>query len=327
MTNSNTIEQYGAAFISHLESKIKTKEPKNLYEPINYILGLGGKRLRPILTLMTADLFGGNFKDALDSAMAIEVFHNFSLVHDDIMDDAPLRRGKTTVHEKWDVNTGILSGDAMLINSYQFFESYSPEIFKKLTSLFSKTAIEVCEGQQYDVDFESRDDVTIPEYLKMIEYKTAVLVAAAMKMGAIIANASQDDTEAIYEFGKNLGIAFQLQDDYLDVFGDPETFGKQVGGDIIENKKTFLFLKSLEYAEKEQREGLLHLYSLKPEDSGTKVETVKSIFVESGAVEEAKKEINGYTQKAFDALTTISIPDANKAILKQFGENLMKRTV
>lgn len=327
MTNSNTIEQYGAAFISHLESKIKAKEPKNLYEPINYILGLGGKRLRPILTLMTADLFGGNFKDALDSAMAIEVFHNFSLVHDDIMDDAPLRRGKTTVHEKWDVNTGILSGDAMLINSYQFFESYPPEIFKKLTSLFSKTAIEVCEGQQYDVDFESRDDVTIPEYLKMIEYKTAVLVAAAMKMGAIIANAAHEDTEAIYEFGKNLGIAFQLQDDYLDAFGDPETFGKQVGGDIIENKKTFLFLKSLEYAEKEQREGLLHLYSLKPEDSGTKVETVKSIFVESGAVEEAKKEINAYTQKAFDALTTISIPDANKAILKQFGENLMKRTV
>lgn len=327
MTNSNTIEQYGAAFISHLESEIKTKEPKNLYEPINYILGLGGKRLRPILTLMTADLFGGNIEDALDSALAIEVFHNFSLVHDDIMDDAPLRRGKTTVHEKWDVNTGILSGDAMLINSYQFFESYSPEIFKKLTSLFSKTAIEVCEGQQYDVDFESRDDVTIPEYLKMIEYKTAVLVAAAMKMGAIIANASQNDTEAIYEFGKNLGIAFQLQDDYLDAFGNPETFGKQVGGDIIENKKTFLFLKSLEYAEKEQREGLLHLYSLKPEDSGTKVETVKSIFEESGAVEEAKKEINAYTQKAFDALTTISIPDANKAILKQFGENLMKRTV
>lgn len=327
MTNSNTIEQYGAAFISHLESEIKTKEPKNLYEPINYILGLGGKRLRPILTLMTVDLFGGNIEDALDSALAIEVFHNFSLVHDDIMDDAPLRRGKATVHEKWDVNTGILSGDAMLISSYQFFESYSPEIFKKLTSLFSKTAIEVCEGQQYDVDFESRDDVTIPEYLKMIEYKTAVLVAAAMKMGAIIANASQNDTEAIYEFGKNLGIAFQLQDDYLDAFGNPETFGKQVGGDIIENKKTFLFLKSLEYAEKEQREGLLHLYSLKPEDSRTKVETVKSIFMESGAVEEAKKEINAYTQKAFEALTTISIPDANKAILKQFGENLMKRTV
>ncbi|TXN37421.1 polyprenyl synthetase family protein [Flagellimonas hymeniacidonis] len=327
MTNSNTIEQYGAAFISHLESKIKAKEPKNLYEPINYILGLGGKRLRPILTLMTADLFGGNFKDAQDAAMAIEVFHNFSLVHDDIMDDAPLRRGKETVHEKWDVNTGILSGDAMLINSYQFFESYSPEVFKKLTSLFSKTAIEVCEGQQYDVDFESRDDVTIPEYLKMIEYKTAVLVAAAMKMGAIIADAPEEETSAIYEFGKNLGIAFQLQDDYLDAFGDPETFGKQVGGDIIENKKTFLFLKSLEYAEKEQREGLLHLYSLKPGDSKTKVETVKSIFIESGAVEEAKKEINQYTQKAFNALCDINIPEKNKHILKEFGENLMKRTV
>jgi geranylgeranyl diphosphate synthase type II len=327
MMNSYSIERYGTAFISHLENQIKTKEPQNLYEPINYILGLGGKRLRPILTLMTADLFGGNFMDALDSAMAIEVFHNFSLVHDDIMDDAPLRRGKTTVHEKWDVNTGILSGDAMLINSYQYFESYPPEIFKKLTSLFSKTAIEVCEGQQYDVDFETRDDVTIAEYLKMIEYKTAVLVAAAMKMGAIIADATEADTEAVYEFGKNLGIAFQLQDDYLDAFGDPETFGKQVGGDIIENKKTFLFLKSLEYAEKEQREGLLHLYSIKPVDSRTKIETVKLIFEESGAVEEAKNEINAYTQKAFDALKTISIDDANKTILKQFGEDLMKRTV
>ncbi len=327
MTNSNTIEQYRTAFLSYLERKIQIKEPNNLYEPINYILGLGGKRLRPVLTLMTTDLFGGNFEDAQDAAMAIEVFHNFSLVHDDIMDDAPLRRGKETVHEKWDVNTGILSGDAMLINSYQFFESYSPEVFKKLASLFSKTAIEVCEGQQYDVDFESRDDVTIPEYLKMIEYKTAVLVAAAMKMGAIIADAPEEETSAIYEFGKNLGIAFQLQDDYLDAFGDPETFGKQVGGDIIENKKTFLFLKSLEYAEKEQREGLLHLYSLKPGDSKTKVETVKSIFIESGAVEEAKKEINQYTQKAFNALCDINIPEKNKHILKEFGENLMKRTV
>lgn len=318
---------YRNEFIIHLEKKIEVKEPKNLYEPINYILGLGGKRLRPVLTLMTADLFGGILQDALDAALAIEMFHNFSLVHDDIMDDAPLRRGKTTVHEKWDVNTGILSGDAMLINSYQFFESYDPEVFKKLTILFSKTAIEVCEGQQYDVDFELRDDVTISEYLKMIEYKTAVLVAAAMKMGAIIAKASQNDTDHIYEFGKNLGIAFQLQDDYLDAFGDPETFGKQVGGDIMENKKTFLYLKSLEFAPKEQKESLKHLYSLQPEDPTTKIETVKSIFVESGAVEEAKKEISAYTQKAFDALGPINMPEKNKSVLKEFGENLMKRTV
>lgn len=292
-----------------------------------YILGLGGKRLRPVLTLMTADLFGGSFEDAMDAALTVEVFHNFSLVHDDIMDDAPLRRGKTTVHEKWDINTGILSGDAMLINSYQYLESYPPDVFKKLTSLFSKTAIEVCEGQQYDVDFESRDDVTIPEYLKMIEFKTAVLVAAAMKMGAIIANASEADTSAIYEFGKNLGIAFQLQDDYLDAFGDPKTFGKQVGGDIIENKKTFLYLKALENAPQDQKEGLIHLYSLKPEDSEAKVSTVKSIFEKSGAVEMTKAEIETYTQKAFDALTNIDMPESNKLVLQQFGEYLMGRTV
>ncbi|WP_420603276.1 polyprenyl synthetase family protein [Flagellimonas sp.] len=327
MANSNSVDQYRTTFVSYLEGKTKGKEPKNLYEPINYILGLGGKRLRPVLTLMTTDLFGGNPSDALDAALAIEVFHNFSLVHDDIMDDAPLRRGKTTVHEKWDVNTGILSGDAMLINSYQFLESYPSDVFKKLTALFSKTAIEVCEGQQYDVDFESRDDVTIPEYLKMIEYKTAVLVATAMKMGAIVAKASEDDTEAIYEFGKNLGIAFQLQDDYLDAFGDPKTFGKQVGGDIIENKKTFLYLKSLELAGQGKKEGLLHLYSIKPEDPEAKVTTVKSIFKESGAVEEAKTEISTYTQKAFDALSAINMPEQNKLMLKQFGENLMGRTV
>ncbi|MEX0316043.1 MAG: polyprenyl synthetase family protein [Allomuricauda sp.] len=327
MMNSESVDRYRSAFISHLENKVKLQEPQNLYEPMVYILGLGGKRLRPVLTLMTADLFGGSFEDAMDAALTVEVFHNFSLVHDDIMDDAPLRRGKTTVHEKWDINTGILSGDAMLINSYQYLESYPPDVFKKLTSLFSKTAIEVCEGQQYDVDFESRDDVTIPEYLKMIEFKTAVLVAAAMKMGAIIANASEADTSAIYEFGKNLGIAFQLQDDYLDAFGDPKTFGKQVGGDIIENKKTFLYLKALENAPQDQKEGLIHLYSLKPEDSEAKVSTVKSIFEKSGAVEMTKAEIETYTQKAFDALTNIDMPESNKLVLQQFGEYLMGRTV
>lgn len=302
-------------------------EPTNLYEPVHYILGLGGKRLRPILTLMTAEVFGGKAKDAMDAALAIEMFHNFSLVHDDIMDDAPLRRGKTTVHEKWDLNTGILSGDAMLILSYQFFESYPPEVFKKLTSLFSKTAIEVCEGQQYDVDFETRDDVTIPEYLKMIEYKTSVLVAAAMQMGAIIAHASDQDAEAMYEFGRNLGIAFQLQDDYLDAFGDPKTFGKQVGGDIMENKKTFLYLKSLEKSAKEDRESLLHLYSIKPKDAAAKVEAVKGIFTESGAVEATQMEIESYTRKAFEVLEQLTIPETNKQLLRKFGENLMKRTV
>lgn len=327
MTDLNPIEAYHAQFISHLEQKTNTKEPRNLYEPINYILNLGGKRLRPVLTLMTTDLFGGNVEEALDAAMAIEVFHNFSLVHDDIMDDAPLRRGKDTVHEKWDINTGILSGDAMLINAYQFFESYSPALFKKLITLFSKTAVEVCEGQQYDVDFETRDDVTIPEYLKMIEYKTAVLVAAAMQMGAMIADASESDTQLIYEFGRNLGIAFQLQDDYLDAFGDPKTFGKQVGGDIMENKKTFLYLKSLEYADEAQRESLLHLYSIKPKDALDKVDTVKTIFEESGAVSDTKSAIDDYTQKAFKALSQLAISEEKKQILMAFGKQLMERTV
>ena len=228
-----SIETYQKQFLAYLEAYKTIREPKNLYEPIQYILNLGGKRLRPVLTLMTADCFDGEIKTALDAALAVEVFHNFSLIHDDIMDAAPLRRGHQTVHEKWDLNTGILSGDAMLIMAYQLFENYPPNIFQKLAKLFSKTALEVCEGQQYDIDFETRDTVSISEYLKMIEYKTAVLVGAAMKMGAIIANASKDDQERCYEFGKNLGIAFQLQDDYLDAFGNPETFGKQVGGDII----------------------------------------------------------------------------------------------
>ena len=321
------IEFYTGEFVKYLKHTVKSKEPKNLYEPISYILELGGKRLRPVLTLLTTALFDGDYKKALDAALAIEVFHNFSLVHDDIMDDAPLRRGKTTVHEKWDINTGILSGDAMLINSYQYFESYFNEEFKKLVQLFSKTAIEVCEGQQYDVDFETRDDVTIAEYLKMIEYKTAVLVASAMKMGAIIANTSEENQNFIYEFGRNLGIAFQLQDDYLDAFGDPKTFGKQIGGDIIENKKTFLYLRALELCSSSEKETLLHLYSIEPTDPTDKIVAVKTVFEQSGSVVATKKKIENYTLKAFDCLTQINLPEERKGVLKAFGENLMKRTV
>lgn len=322
-----SIETYRSEFITYLQDKTKEKEPINLYEPISYILGLGGKRLRPLLTLMTAEIFETDYKKALDAALAIEVFHNFSLVHDDIMDDAPLRRGNPTVHEKWDINTGILSGDAMLINAYQLFENYEGEIFRSLAKLFSKTAIEVCEGQQYDVDFETRDDVTIPEYLKMIEYKTAVLVGAAMKMGAIIAQVSEEIQNDIYEFGKNLGIAFQLQDDYLDAFGDPETFGKQVGGDIIENKKTFLYLTSLASVTKKEAKELEHLFAIQPKDVSEKINTVKNIFLASGAAEKTKEEIARYTQKAFLILEKLPIDAFKKRMLQKFGENLMQREV
>jgi geranylgeranyl diphosphate synthase, type II len=321
------ISQYQEFFISYLENQSIDKEPKNLYEPITYILGLGGKRMRPVLTLMAAEVFDANYKIALPAAMAVEVFHNFSLVHDDIMDDAPLRRGQVTVHEKWNINTGILSGDAMLILAYQYFEQYEPTVFRDLAKLFSKTALEVCEGQQWDVDFEERSNVTIPEYLKMIEYKTAVLVAAAMKMGAIVAKTSEKEADLIYDFGLNLGLAFQLQDDYLDAFGDPETFGKQVGGDIIENKKTYLYLKAIEFSSEEKAAELQQLFGLQLEENSEKIETAKTIFNDSGASRATQEAIEMYTFKAFETLEKMDINAEKKSILRTFGENLMGRKV
>ncbi|MBI6116315.1 polyprenyl synthetase family protein [Salegentibacter maritimus] len=322
-----SISQYREAFQEYLDYKIEVKEPENLYNPMRYILGLGGKRLRPVLVLMSAEIFEANYEKALDAALAIEIFHNFSLVHDDIMDDAPLRRGKQTVHERWDINTGILSGDAMLINAYQLFENYGSETFQELAKLFSKTAMQVCEGQQYDIDFESRDDVTIEDYLKMIEYKTAVLVGASLQMGAIVANTSAVNKESVYEFGRLLGIAFQLQDDYLDAFGDPETFGKQPGGDIIENKKTFLYLKSLEASGESEARQLEHLYTINPVETAGKIDAVKSLFRSSGAAALTKLEIEKYTEMAFKVLDEIEISEEKKRPLREFGEMLMNRTV
>jgi geranylgeranyl diphosphate synthase type II len=276
---------------------------------------------------MSAEIFDADYSKALPAALAVEVFHNFSLVHDDIMDDAPLRRGNVTVHEKWNINTGILSGDAMLILAYQYFEQYEPAIFRELAKLFSKTALEVCEGQQWDVDFETRSDVTISEYLKMIEYKTAVLVAAAMKMGAIVAETSVENGEFIYDFGLNLGLAFQLQDDYLDAFGNPATFGKQIGGDIIENKKTYLYLKAIEFASAEEESKLLQLFSVSLDENESKIEEVKSIFNTSGASNATQQAIQDYTLRAFATLDKMNISSDKKAILKSFGENLMNRNV
>jgi geranylgeranyl diphosphate synthase type II len=321
------IEEYQKSFISYLEGFAVDKEPKNLYEPINYILKLGGKRLRPVLTLLTTEVFGEKADRALNAALSVEVFHNFSLVHDDIMDDAPLRRGKATVHERWDLNTGILSGDAMLILAYQLFENYEPETFQALAKLFSKTALEVCEGQQYDIDFETRDDVTIPEYLKMIEYKTAVLVGAAMKMGAIVAGASKEDQNAIYDFGRYLGVAFQLQDDFLDAFGNPETFGKQVGGDILENKKTYLYLKTLELGSENEKTNLVEKMSSNSISDSDKVESVKALFNTSGASEATQNAVKAYTDMAFKVLDTLNISEDKKQLLRLFGEQLMNRRV
>ncbi|PHS60676.1 MAG: polyprenyl synthetase [Flavobacterium sp.] len=321
------IENYSKALKTYISEVVTVKEPVKLYEPIKYIVALGGKRLRPILTLMSCDFFGADYKKALPAALALELFHNFSLIHDDIMDQAPLRRGKETVHHKWDLNTGILSGDAMLILAYQLFEEYEPNKFSELAKLFSKIALKVCEGQQYDVDFETKIDVTIPDYIKMIEYKTAVLLGAAMNMGAIIANASEECKNNSYEFGRLLGIAFQLQDDYLDCFGNPETFGKQIGGDIIANKKTYLYLKTLQNCSPSEAKQLINLFSETPENPSGKIKFVKEMYQSSGAAEASTQEIVNYTEKANSVLDKINISEENKAELKLFGEKLMKRNV
>lgn len=316
------LEFYRNAFLEKLSDAVPSREPVGLYEPVRYILEIGGKRVRPLLTLMSAEVFDTDYLHAMDAAMAVELFHNFSLIHDDIMDEAPLRRGNQTVHEKWNLNTGILSGDAMLILAYRYFEGYEPEIFRELAKLFSKTALEVCEGQQWDVDFETRDDVSVTEYLKMIEYKTAVLLGAAMEMGAIVARTSGENRRTIYEYGRLLGIAFQLQDDYLDAFGNPETFGKQVGGDILENKKTYLYLKAMEFGSEVQKKELLELYQ--SSDEG-KIEKVKSVFLATGASDATLQAIESYTQSAFDVLNRLTVDDEKKSYLKNLGERLMNR--
>lgn len=309
-----------------MESKTWVREPKNLYEPIDYILQLSGKRIRPVLTLMASDVLSNEYQKALPAALAVEVFHNFTLVHDDIMDDAPLRRGKETVHEKWNLNTGILSGDAMLILAYQFFENYEPETFQRLAKLFSKTAIEVCDGQQLDIDFETRKDVTIDEYIEMIRLKTSVLVAAALKMGAIVAQASEEDSNLLYEYGLNLGLAFQLQDDYLDTFGNPETFGKQVGGDIIENKKTYLYLKALELANKDDKQKLLFFYRQKLQENSIKIDEVKRIFERYDIPFLIQDLVKQYTSASFESLDKMNISQESKDKLRAFGAYLMARS-
>ncbi len=319
------IADYKTLFLNYLQSKNKVKEPRNLYEPVHYILQLGGKRLRPIFVLISAEAFGGNAKEALDAALAIEVFHNFTLLHDDIMDDAPIRRGKAAVHEKWDVNTGILSGDVMMIDSYRFLESYAPKTFKKLGILFSKTAVEVCEGQQYDMDFEIRNDVVLDEYLKMIKLKTSVLIGAALQMGAIISKANAKEQENIYNFGIATGMAFQLQDDYLDTFGSEESFGKRIGGDILERKKTWLFIKTLEEASDQDRKKLVAIYSDLEKSNSSDIAVVKELFRKYEVDRLLKDQIQLYSDKALSLLNELNLAEEQKTLLKELVMSLKTR--
>lgn len=319
------LNQYKKTFLDFLSKHPRPKKPNNLYDPIEYILNIGGKRIRPILVLFSCEIFGGDINKALNAAMAIEMFHNFTLIHDDIMDNASLRRGKETVHIKWDKNTGILSGDALMILSYQQLEPYRGETFSKLYTLFNITALKICEGQQYDMDFELKNDISLDDYLKMISNKTAILLGCALQMGAIIANANDKDVEYIYNYGLNLGRAFQLQDDYLDTYGSKD-FGKKVGGDILENKKTFLFIKTLELTSVEDREELLQLYS-NFEISDAKIKRVIEIFNKYNTKDLLLAIIKDYTQLALSDIDNLSISDANKKGLIKLSDELMNRKI
>jgi geranylgeranyl diphosphate synthase type II len=299
--------------------------PAALYEPVRYILSLGGKRLRPALLLMACDLFGGDVDKAVSPALAIELFHNFTLVHDDIMDNAPIRRGKPTVHEKWGRNEGILSGDAMLVLSYQLLMQVNPGILTPVLEIFNATALGVCEGQQLDMDFENRSDVTIPEYLDMIRLKTSVLLGGTLKIGALIGGAAFADAALLNTFGENLGIAFQLQDDILDVYGDPDKFGKQVGGDIIANKKTYLLIKAFKLATPAQLDVLGQWMNEKDFDSLEKVDAITAIYNRLEVREAAEQEMQAYADKAFAALDGINLPDEGKQYLRAFADGLLVR--
>ena len=300
-------------------------EPEGLYEAIYYILQLGGKRIRPQLVLLSNRIFNGDVNAALPAAAAIELFHNFSLIHDDIMDNAPLRRGKKTVHEKYNTNTAILSGDAALIFCYEELLKLQADKISLAIKLFNKTALEVCEGQQLDMLFETKISVSVDDYLEMIRLKTAVLLGCALQLGAMLADANVKQQELIYEFGVQTGIAFQLQDDILDTFGNPETFGKQVGGDIIQNKKTFLLLKAFELANPEQQK-ILNDWLIKKEfKNAEKVEAIKNIFTQINVREIAEIEMENHFQKAIHAMRQLSINDEKKNQLIAFANTLMKR--
>jgi geranylgeranyl diphosphate synthase type II len=314
---------------SLIEEKIQAvsfpSEPNNLYDPLNYFMTLGGKRTRPLLTLLGCDLFGKPGEQAMNAAIAVELFHNFTLIHDDIMDEAPLRRGKSTVHTKWNSNIAILSGDVLFVKAFEFLSDNDAKYLHPLIAVFTRTAAEVCEGQQLDMDFETRNDVSIEEYIEMIRLKTSVLLGAALEMGAIIGEASAEDKRLLYEFGMNVGIAFQLKDDILDLYADPEKFGKQVGGDILSNKKTFLLLKAQELAVGDQAQQLARIMNELTGDE--KISAARKLFDALGIQELAMERMKDYYHSAKTAMDKISVPDEAKLELIGIADYLMNREV
>ncbi|MFM2386712.1 MAG: hypothetical protein RL660_1469 [Bacteroidota bacterium] len=317
----HSLQQLQQRFEEHLATYTLKEQPSRLYDACRHILSIGGKRIRPVALLMSHNLFQEPNQSALHAATAIELFHNFTLIHDDIMDAAPLRRGQATVHQQWDMPTAILSGDVMNIYAYAELNKIEPQYLHQVYDVFNTTAIEVCEGQQMDMDFELRDDVSIDEYINMIALKTSVLLACSIKIGAILGGATDGTADLLYAFGKNLGISFQLKDDYLDAFGDPDKTGKQAGGDILANKKTYLHLKAYEKANAAQRQQLLDLQQA----SANKVQDTLALFEQLEIKADTQSVKEHYSKLAFDALEQVPVPDARKSELRTLAEFLLNR--
>ena len=322
MYTANQILDKINTYISEL-SLVRT--PEGLYSPIDYVLSMGGKRIRPVLMLMAYNLYKEDVAAALAPATGIEMYHNYTLLHDDLMDRADMRRGKQTVHKRWNDNTAILSGDAMLVLAYQYIAAAPLAHLKEVLDLFSVTALEICEGQQYDVDFEQRDDVTAEDYLEMIRLKTAVLLAASLKMGAIQGGASQRDADLLYDFGINTGLAFQLKDDFLDVYGDPAIFGKKTGGDILCNKKTYMMIKTLEVANDKQKSELNKWIRTTHSNPEEKIAAVVSIYNEVGIRAICENKMREYYENAMRSLEKVSVEQKNKNELVNLVHSLMYR--
>lgn len=325
MNNLKSIEELQDIISRAIEEVDLPLEPSELYKPIRYLLSIGGKHLRPVLVLMTADMYQFDLTKVLPQALGVELFHNFTLMHDDIMDEAPIRRGEITVHEKWNANVAILSGDVLFVKAYQLIVKTESRFLHKILGLFNKTAIEVCEGQQLDMNFETQVDVSMSSYLKMIRFKTAVLLACSLKIGAIVADASDEDQENLYHFGIHIGIAFQLMDDILDVYGDKKDFGKQVAGDILSNKKTCLYITAHEKANIEQRKVLDYYFSHQNFEPKQKVLEVIKVYNSIGVKEFCLKMMKENHAIAIGYLNAVSVPEDRKSVLFKFIEILMLR--
>lgn len=322
MYTSAEIQHLVNEFIAHIPNE---RSPKSLYEPIEYVLSAGGKRIRPVLLLMSYNLYKDDIEAAMWTASGLETYHNYTLLHDDLMDKADMRRGRLTVHNKWNENTAILSGDSMLVLAYERIAKCDNSKLRAVLDCFTKTALEIGEGQQYDMDFETRNDVSEDEYIEMIRLKTSVLLACAMKIGAILADADDEDQENLYRFGENIGLAFQLQDDYLDVYGDEKTFGKNIGGDICNNKKTYMLINACSMATGEDKRELTSWLSAKDFDKTEKIKAITDIYNKLGIDKLALRKIESYFEIAQKYLSLIKVDNERKAEIHKYAQKMMHR--